>query len=501
VRAKVQQIFDVRMGDLMAVYRADATLTGERREEVEALNDAVLHPLAIGPAPNALAAEARATFIANAKKYVAENRAKDGDPKLAGLSGQEHRTNFRESVERAIDGQYASEADAPLAIVDWARVQRLDVLRAMLRDRGSINAKEVQATLNTGQAAEQNVREVRVPMALAAAFPIGLVGAFAAMMLAAFIATFDSYMLQFGGLFIQDVVLPFRKKPFDPKTHMRLLRISIIMVGLVVYLFSRLTALLTDITPFFFIISSATAGALAVPMLFTLYWNGGTTKGTWCSAMWALAASTAVFLLPKVGNQAIIDLTALGFDAPFRAEVTWLTIWIILLSAVIYVIASRVDAAIFNIPRYDLDKLLHRGQYAPKDEAKSGDRQFANKWERALNITLEFDKGDKLTYYFSLAWLVLNFLVVLIGTIYNAFTDTGYLGWELFWQINLWSVFFICSVVAVWFAIGGVRDFIDMFKRLGEDARDHSDDGMVIDGHNHADEEIFEAVEENEGKK
>ena len=47
----------------------------------------------------------------------------------------------------------------------------------------------------------------------------------AAVMLAAFISTHDTYLHSWGSIFIQDVVLPFRKKPFAPRQQMWLLRL------------------------------------------------------------------------------------------------------------------------------------------------------------------------------------------------------------------------------------------------------------------------------------
>lgn len=56
----------------------------------------------------------------------------------------------------------------------------------------------------------------------------GLFGCMCALMLAGFITTHDTYMHSWGSIFIQDVILPFRKKPFTPKQHINMLRLSIL---------------------------------------------------------------------------------------------------------------------------------------------------------------------------------------------------------------------------------------------------------------------------------
>ena len=56
-------------------------------------------------------------------------------------------------------------------------------------------------------------------------------GAFAAVMLAAFISTHDTYLHSWASIFIQDVVMPLRKKPFSSKQHISVLRWAIIGVA------------------------------------------------------------------------------------------------------------------------------------------------------------------------------------------------------------------------------------------------------------------------------
>ena len=77
-------------------------------------------------------------------------------------------------------------------------------------------------------------------MVLSNILPMGLMGAFAAVMFAAFISTHDTYLHSWGSIFIQDVVMPFRDKPFEKETHLKLLRYSIFGVAIFIFLFSLL---------------------------------------------------------------------------------------------------------------------------------------------------------------------------------------------------------------------------------------------------------------------
>ena len=82
--------------------------------------------------------------------------------------------------------------------------------------------------------------QMRGPIVLSTVLPIGLLGAFAALMLAAFISTHDTYLHSWATILIQDVIMPFRDKPFDKDTHLRVLRYAIFGVAIFIFLFSLL---------------------------------------------------------------------------------------------------------------------------------------------------------------------------------------------------------------------------------------------------------------------
>ena len=89
----------------------------------------------------------------------------------------------------------------------------------------SVNASLASLSSDTLQG------QMRAPFVLSEILPVGLIGAFAALMLAAFISTHDTYLHSWGSIFIQDVIMPFRKKPFDKETHIKVLRYSIFGVA------------------------------------------------------------------------------------------------------------------------------------------------------------------------------------------------------------------------------------------------------------------------------
>ena len=80
--------------------------------------------------------------------------------------------------------------------------------------------------------------QATVTVALRYFLPHGIIGGLCAVMLAATIATHDTYLHSWGSIFIQDVVLPFRKKPLTQLEHIRWLKVSILGVAVFIFLFS-----------------------------------------------------------------------------------------------------------------------------------------------------------------------------------------------------------------------------------------------------------------------
>lgn len=301
---------------------------------------------------------------------------------------------------------------------------------------------------------EEVQSQMRVPLALTTLLPAGLLGAFAAVMLAAFISTHDTYLHSWGSIFIQDVVMPFRKRPFTPKQHLRLLRHSIVGVAVFIFLFSLFFEQSQHISLFLAVTGSIFVGGAGAAIIGGLYWRRGTAGGAWA----AMITGAVVSLTGVLCNQFIDDF-------PLDGQVFWgLSM---AASSLMYVLVSLIQQRTF-----DLDALLNR------DAARQAERSASGRW-KLFGMGHEFTFGDRVIYLVTYAWTFAWLAVFAVGTV---LTLTGSLAdetWAQFWEIYVWIHLSAAAIVLVWFTLGGIGNLRTMFRELGSMERDETDDGKV----------------------
>jgi len=322
-------------------------------------------------------------------------------------------------------------------------------------------AEKVNAILGTIQSTE--IRDqVRVPLVLRFLLPTGLLGAFAAVMLAAFISTHDTYLHSWGSIFIQDVIMPFRKKPFKPEQHIKVLRISILGVAIFIFFFSLLFKQAQNIYLFFAVTGAIFVGGAGSVIIGGLYWKRGTTAAAWS----AMLTGSAIAILGVV-------LTSVYENFPVNGQWFWLLSMVG--ASVIYFLVSIADRK----KDFNMDKLLHRGKYAIEGEMKIIDQVPAKGW-KVLGMGKEFTRGDKFIYIISYAWIFLWTVIFIVGTIYNLTHDVSDATWLIYWKYYVIIYAVVSAVVLVWFTIGGIFDMRAMFRQLATMKRDDTDDGFIL---------------------
>jgi SSS family solute:Na+ symporter len=323
--------------------------------------------------------------------------------------------------------------------------------------------------------------QLRTPFALAAMLPAGLLGLFAAAMLAAFVSTHDTYLHSWGSILVQDVVLPFRRRPFTPRQHLWLLRASIFAVAVFIFLFSLLFEHTQYLAMFLALTGAVFVGGAGAAIIGGLYWKRGTAAGAWAAMITGMTVSAGGIVVKQVRPEVFEQ----GLDGVFwlnaillhvRTDVTGqeLTFFAIVCSVAAYVLASLLG------PRHvvDMDRLLHRGEHAMAGETSTSWSQ-ATTWLERLGISREFTGGDRIVTYISVGWPIVWTAIFLTGTVVSLLGDVSDRAWLRFWRVWTWVILVSAVAIVVWFAIGGWRDLRYLFRSLQGAGVDEHDDGRV----------------------
>jgi len=321
---------------------------------------------------------------------------------------------------------------------------------------------------------DEQVRDQMItPVTMTLYMPVGLMGAFAAVMFAAFISTHDTYLHSWGSIFVQDVYLPWRGKEMEPKAHLRLLRISIFGVAVFIFLFSSFYRQTQDILLFFALTGAFWTGGAGVVIVGGLYSRWGSTSG-------AFAALTSGSLLATAGmicehwwiDWYGTDFFLTGQEVLFFAMLVGWSMY-----AGFSLLGKRTH--------FNLDKMLHRGEYVvATDREATGGVAVEQKWtwKTALGITDEFTRGDKIIYGITIVKSIGFFFIWIIMTAIAMTVGIGVKGWSTYhYYVN--AMFFIVTsfIVMVWLSVGGLRDLFYLYRDLRQARRDFTDDGTVRD--------------------
>ncbi len=303
--------------------------------------------------------------------------------------------------------------------------------------------------------------QLRTPLAMSVMLPTGLLGLACAAMLGAFISTHDTYLHSWGTILVQDVILPLRKKPFSPRWHLWLLRLSILGVAVFIFFVSLLFQHTQYIAMFFALTASVFVGGAGAVIVGGLYWKRGTTPAAWAAMITGMVASLIGIRIKQVEPEFFLT----GQEMSFLA---------IVLAVGVYVAVSLLG------PRatHNMDRLLHRGKYAIPGESTATWKDARTFWEK-LGFSRDFTGGDRAIAYVTLIWPLAWTIIFVIVTIYGMTAGISKEAWLGYWHGWTWFVVGCAILVTAWFTIGGVFDMKYLFRQLRSRAADPSDDGRV----------------------
>lgn len=391
--------------------------------------------------------------------------------------------------------------DGEEAIACTPTTQLVDVTQAALKSEDKGKAQVFRTIYG----------QMLVPLSIRQFLPIGITGIFCAIMIFLLISTDTTYMHSWGSIIVQDIILPFRKKPFTPKQQLTLLRCIIAGVAVFAFFFSFFFGQVDYILMFFAITGAIWLGGAGPCIIFGLYWKRGTTWGAFAALLSGSILAVSGFLCqnfwvthiyPWLVETEMID-SVKGFLEGVSTPLNPYIVWNVtpdkfpINSQEIYFIAMIVAFFLYvslslltSKQPFNMERLLHRGKYHKEGKVlERAPLTLRSAVQRLVGIDSQYTKWDK-----GLAWSVFiysfgyqfgAFLIIVIWNYFSPWQTKWWANWFLF--NNLIVVGIIGIISTVWFTIGGYWDLRRLFKRLAAKEANLLDDGRVI-GHVSADD-------------
>jgi SSS family solute:Na+ symporter len=357
---------------------------------------------------------------------------------------------------------------------------------------------ETLASIDNPQIREQ----MRVPTGVGQLLPAGVMGLFAAMIIAAAVSTDDTYLHSWGSIFVQDVIMPFRNRPLSRRAHLCLLRVAIFGVAVFAFVFSLVFPLSEYIFMYFQITGAIYLGGAGAVIIGGLYWKRGSVEGAWAAmSIGSVLAVTGIALRNIIWPHFLPDwkldfpnsqwLQALPETFPLNGvEMSGIVALVAVFNYILFSLLSRR-------PPVNMDKLLHRRQYAVEDfnrqpvtdeteygfceaSAEAGPTlaKRALFWKR-IGVNRNFSKGDKAIYVFNIGFSSFFFFAFVIGSVIAVTVGISDAGWIQWWAFTVIVTLILGVGSTIWFLIGGFKDLFDLIKTLRGALRDDEDDGSV----------------------
>ena len=335
-------------------------------------------------------------------------------------------------------------------------------------------------------------------------FPTGLLGLFVLLLVVMMISTDDSRIFSSAMTLSQDVVMPFIKKQLSPKAHINVVRAVTLFVGIFFFCGSFFMSQLDYIDLFMTITTSIWMGGAGPIMIFGLYSRRGTSAGAFASLFTGMFitvggifvqrnwAATVYPWLVKMGWAEQIGIFLEKVSKPFNPWVVWTmdpikfpinSKEIFFLAMVFSLIMYWVVSLATCRKPFNLEKMLHRGEYADEKSIKPPAVKRSI-FSRLIGITPEYTKGDRIIAYsvFCYTFVYRFIFTFIMVVIWNTISPWKPYWWDRYFLITSLIVpGIVAAISSVWFLIGGVIDL----KRLFVDLRnrgdiDVNDNGQVL---------------------
>lgn len=314
-------------------------------------------------------------------------------------------------------------------------------------------------------------KQMEIPMALAHLLPIGIKGVLCAVLLMGILGGDATHLHSWGGILVQDVIVPLRKKPLEPRQHIFLLRLAVVGVAIFAFAFGSLYRQIEFILMWWNVTIAVYVGGAGAAIIGGLYWKKGTTAGAWAGLLTGSFLSGGGVIARQVfGEQFPLN----GMQVSFFATLIAISLYV-----TVSLLTWKKD--------FDLNRMLHRENgISPARPQRSGlpfwKRIPLGKW---IGLDAEFTRGDRWIAGSLFAWSLFWFGVLVVGCIWNWVAPWPTSVWSTYWHITgVGLPIFLAAVTGLWFTWGGLKDIAALFRDLRHGKVNVLDDGTVTEGRN-----------------
>ena len=143
-----------------------------------------------------------------------------------------------------------------------------------------------------------------MPRYLSATVPAGLMGLLIAAMLAADMSTDSSYMLTWGSVIYNDIIAPFRKKPWTEKRGLLWNRMIIAGIGVFLLLYGLWYPLKGDLWTYLGVTGTIYLASISVLLIACCYWKRANSWGAAGSIIISALIPTAYLVMEQLPSTA-----------------------------------------------------------------------------------------------------------------------------------------------------------------------------------------------------
>jgi SSS family solute:Na+ symporter len=226
---------------------------------------------------------------------------------------------------------------------------------------------------------------------------------------------------------------------------------------------------------FFALTGAVWMGGIGAVIIGGLYTRWGTTAGAYVALI--------VGSILASGGMVCDQLWVSWYGKNFFLNGQEVYFYAMIISGMLYVAFSLIGKRI----HFDLDKMLHRGQYRIESERLDSDTDTDEQssvnaklsFKKAFGISKDFTRGDKIIYGLTIYKSLILFIIFVVMTLVAFFWGLSDRQWSTYHYYMLWFWIGTSFIIAVWLLIGGILDARSLLKTLLASKHEVGDDGRV----------------------